>query len=857
MGVEGRQVAGTRNFVDFGLAAFWSLPISGLLESLQTSSDGLSTAEAISRLSRYGPNLLRPRRATDSWTLFIGQFNNPLVLVLLVAAVLDYVIGDRMNPVIILVIVAASGLLGFWQERGAAAAVNGLLSIVQIRSAVQRDGAQSELPIEDIVPGDVVILNAGDVVPGDCVILEAKDLFVDEAILTGETFPAEKWPDTAVPGAPLSDRRNTLYMGTHVVSGSSRAVVVQTAKRTEFGKISERLKLKPQETEFEHGVRRFGSLLVQITLFLVVVILAVNLYFSRPVLQSLIFAAALAVGLTPQLLPAIISVNLSRGAKAMAAKRVIVKRLASIENFGSMNVLCSDKTGTLTEGRVRIHSASGITGADSDKVLLYAYLNACYETGFTNPIDEAIRTHANLDITSFRKMDEVPYDFVRKRLSILVARGDQHILITKGALSHILGICSTAETPDGLSVKLEEVRAEIEARFDQLSHQGYRVLGVCYKLKDSGLIGVKDETGMVFLGFLALFDPPKATAAATIRDLAKVGVTLKIVTGDNRFVTDTVCRQVGMENPLVLSGLDLKQMSDEALMRQVNRVDAFAEVEPNEKERIIVALKKSGNVTGFIGDGINDATALHAADVGISVDNAVDVAKDAADIVLLDKDLEVLLGGVREGRRTFANTLKYVYMAASANFGNMFSMAGASLFLPFLPLLPAQILLMNLLTDLPEMAIATDSVDQDALDQPRRWNIRSIRDFMLVFGLLSSVFDYVTFGVLLWALHATTQQFRAGWFVESVVSASIIVLVVRTRRPFFRSRPGKYLLYLTVFVCVATVVLPYTPVGRYFAFEYLPAWFLPVLFGIVLMYLVAAEVTKWIFFGRAKRSVSY
>jgi Mg2+-importing ATPase len=562
---------------------------------------------------------------------------------------------------------------------------------------------------------------------------------------------------------------------------------------------------------------------------------------------------ALAVGLTPQLLPAIISINLSKGAKRMADQKVIVKRLASIENFGSMNVLCSDKTGTLTEGMVSIKSSLDIRGGESEKVLKYAYINSYFETGYSNPIDEAVRSAQKFDLSGFTKLDEIPYDFVRKRLSILVSENGSNLTITKGALKNVLDACSSAESPDGSTVDIAEVSNEIQSLFKDMSAKGFRTLGVAYK--DAGKassIASEDEKGMTFLGLLLLFDPPKSDVSDTIKQLSQLGVTLKVISGDNRLVASNVSGNVGIDNPQVLSGPELEQLSDEALAKRVNEISVFAEVEPNQKERIIDALRKAGNVVGFMGDGINDASALHAADVGISVDTGVDVAKEAADFVLLEKDLGVLVNGVREGRTTFANTMKYVFMATSANFGNMFSMAGASLFLKFLPLLPTQVLLTNLMTDFPEMTIATDSVDAEMVDQPHRWNIQFIRRFMMVFGLLSSVFDFMTFGALLWILSANTNQFRTGWFVESVVSASLIVLVIRTRRPFFRSRPGKYLFIATVLVVAATVAFPYTPLAAVFGFKPLPVSFFPLLAAIVVLYVMSAEIAKKLFYKWVK-----
>jgi Mg2+-importing ATPase len=841
------------NSTDQPPLAFWNLPVAELLAQLQTTPQGITDDEAQQRLARYGSNLLTPRKRSDSFALLLTQFKSPITVILLFAAGLSFFLHEHVDVLIILAIVFISGLLGFWQERGAANAIEKLLALVQIKAMVLRDGNQREIPVEDIMPGDVIILSSGDIIPGDCLILESKDLFVDEATLTGETYPVEKLTGVLAKETELGQRNNTLFMGTYVVSGSAKVVVVCTGTETEFGKISERLKLRPPETEFELGVRRFGYFLMEITMLLVISIFAINAYMARPVLESLLFSLALAVGLTPQLLPAIISVNLAHGAKRMVLKKVIVKRLASIENFGSMNVLCSDKTGTLTEGVVRVHSTLDVEGKDSEKVLFYAYLNAFFETGFTNPIDSAIRSFGQFKVSDYQKLDEVPYDFIRKRLSILVSKDDKHLMVTKGALQNVLAVCSSAETSDEKIVNIATVKEQIHQCFETHSIRGFRILGVAYRDVGSDSLITKDhEAVMTFLGFLVLFDPPKPGIAGTIDQLNHLGISLKIVTGDNKLVADNVSSQVGFSNPQILTGSDLRSMSDEALLKRVNDINIFAEVEPNQKERIILALKKSGNVVGYIGDGINDASALHASDVGISVDSAVDVAKDAADIVLQEKDLGVLVQGVREGRMTFANTLKYVFMATSANFGNMFSMAGVSLFLPFLPLLPGQILLTNLMTDIPEMTIATDGVDGEMVDHPRRWDIGFIRNFMLVFGILSSVFDYLTFGALFFILHATPDQFRTGWFMESVISASMIVLVIRTKKPFFKSIPGKYLSAATLMIAAGAFLFPFMPIGRVFGFSRLPILFLLLMGVIVAFYIIAAEMMKAVFYRRVR-----
>ena len=832
---------------------FWSVSTTESLGNFQTTVTGLTSDEAKKRLNDYGANRLKPQKRSNAFTLLIGQFKSPIILILLFATILSLLLHNIVDASIILAIVVISGILGFWQEHSASDAVEKLLAMVRITAAVFRDGNENEIPVEDVVPGDIVMLNAGDIVPGDCLLIESKDLFVDEAMLTGETYPVEKDVSVLPADTALSKRTNALWMGTHIVSGNAKALVTLTGKNSEFGKVSERLKLKPQETEFEHGIRRFGYFLGEVTLLLVVLIFAINVYLHRPVLESFLFSLALAVGLTPQLLPAIISINLAHGAKKMAEKKVIVKRLASIENFGSMNVICSDKTGTLTEGTVKVESALDTDGAANEKVLLFAYMNAFYQTGFTNPIDEAILNYRKIDLSGYHKKDEIPYDFLRKRLSISVVKDNIHTMLTKGALANILEVCTTAETKDGKIVDIESLKDTIQKHFEEFSNNGFRTLGIAFRnLSSDSLINKGDEKDMTFLGFLTLFDPPKENIIETIAKLKNLGVTLKIITGDNHLVAVSLSRKMGLSDTKIITGTEIQQMSDTALLSHVGSTDVFAEIEPNQKERIIIAMRKAGNVVGYMGDGINDASALHAADVGISVDTAADVAKEAADIVLLEKDLGVLIDGVREGRTTFANTLKYVFMATSANFGNMFSMAGVSLFIPFLPLLPKQILLTNLLTDFPEMTIATDSVDEQMIDYPRRWDIKAIRKFMITFGLVSSIFDYLTFGLLLLILHANEGQFRTGWFLESVISASMIVLVIRSRKPFFRSRPGKYLLIATLSIALITLVFPFTPLGKIFGFSPLTFSTYLLLLLIVVLYILMAEITKRIFYKKVK-----
>ena len=831
---------------------FWARPLDELLRELRVTPEGLSTAEAEQRQAVSASARLKPQRDNHPVRLLLAQFRSPIILILLFASGVSFFLAEHSDALIILAIILVSALLSFWQEYSAARAVAGLLALVQITARARRDGELQEVPADHIVPGDIVELSAGSSLPGDARLLEAKDLFVDEATLTGETYPAEKSVAMLTVEASLQKRTNSLFLGTHVVSGQARALIVAVGKDTEFGRIANRMQVRAPETEFERGVRRFGYLLLEVTLLLVLSIFAVNVYLARPVLESFLFSMALAVGLTPQLLPAIISVNLSHGAKRMAQQKVVVKRLASIENFGSMNVLCSDKTGTLTEGSMRLHAALNLQGQPSEKVLFLAYANAMFETGFPNPLDEALRRHQALDLSGYRKLEEEPYDFVRKRLSILVATPQTHLLITKGAVESMLAICLDAEQADGTVVPIDQVQSFVRQRVRELSAEGFRTLGLASRdMGSAERVSKEHETAMTFLGLLVFADPPKPGMAGTVAALKGLGVSLKMVTGDQALVAAYVGRAVGLDHPRLLTGTDLRGMSDDALRTRANGIDIFAEIEPNQKERIIRALRASGNVVGYLGDGINDAPALHAADVGISVDSAVDVAKEAADLVLLEHDLSVLVQGVREGRMTFSNTLKYVFMATSANFGNMFSMAGASLFLPFLPLLPKQILLTNVLTDLPEMTIATDRVDHELIERPRRWDIPFIRRFMLTFGLVSSLFDYLTFGVLLLLLHSTTGQFRTGWFVESVLSASLIVLVIRTRRPFYSSRPSTALLLTTLLTGLATMLLPMTPVGTFLGFEPLPPIFWVALLGILLGYVAAAELAKKLFYRHA------
>lgn len=830
---------------------YWSLDTDAVLTKLNASLNGLTTAQASQRLQEYGRNSLQGKSKITPLKMLLGQFKSPIILILIFATLVSAFVQDWVDAAIILGIVFASAILSFVQEYSANNAAEKLRAQIHVTSRVLRDGKEQIVPNEEVVMGDIVLLSAGNLVPADGIVLEANDFFVNEAVLTGETYPVEKKPGKVELNAVLHERTNCVFMGTSVRSGTAKVLITETGARTFFGQIAKRLTLRTPETEFERGVRRLGYLLTEVMFILVVGIFALNVFFHKPVLDSLLFSLALAVGLTPQLLPAIININLSKGSQAMAKQDVIVRRLSSIENFGSMDILCTDKTGTLTEGVIRLDHAYDVQGQESEKVKRAAWLNAHFQNGMVNPLDEAIVTTIKDEEKTAKKIAEIPYDFVRKRLTIVVEENGVCTMISKGAYLKVLEVCTTVEVAGEMQNLSDAWRQKLQDWYSEWSEQGYRVLGIAQRVvpQQPGY-GRDDEHGMVFLGFLLFFDPPKTGVLETIQRLEDMGVHIKIITGDNMLVARHTALAIGMKNPVIKSGDEINNLGDEALWHLAEKIDIFADVDPNEKERIILALKKTGHVVGYMGDGINDAPSLHSADVGISVANAVDVAKESADFVLLKHDLTVLERGIREGRKTFANTLKYVFMATSANFGNMFSVAGASLFLPFLPLLPTQILLINFLTDFPEMTIATDNVDPIYVEKPHRWNIHFIRRFMLVFGPLSSVFDYLTFGLMLFVVKGHEATFQSGWFIESVLSAALVVFTLRTRLPIFHSRPSRWMLLATAAVGLVTLLIPYTSLGKLFNFKPLPPIALIGIFLIVLLYFTTAEITKRWFFRR-------
>jgi P-type Mg2+ transporter len=835
--------------------AFWQRSAPELLKQLNASAAGLSSSEASDRLKLVGPNVLRPPRKRALFIQFLARFKNPLVIILLIASAVSAFTGDVTSFLIISAIVVMSVTLDFIQEHRAGKAAEGLRQSVAIRVQALRDGKTGDIPAATLVPGDVVLLSAGDLIPGDGRVLAAKDFFVKQALLTGESYPVEKFPrDLPDAGQDMADAVNAVFMGTSVVSGSATVLICRTGPFTSLGEISDTLTTKAPPTSFEQGTQRFGFLIMRFTILLVLFVVLANAYFHRPWLESFLFAVALAVGLTPELLPMVVSVTLARGAMRMAQKKVIVKRLESIHNLGSMDVLCTDKTGTLTEARIHLERHVDALGRDSSRVLELAYLNSFFESGLRSPIDDAILEHKEIEIAAWEKIDEVPFDFERRRVSVIVDNGRKRFLVIKGAPEDILRHSTHYE--DNGEANLKELDEAALARILKLSDtfaiDGFRVLGVAWKqaeLTEHHAV-IDDETALVFAGFAAFLDPPKKSAQEALAKLTHAGVAVKVVTGDNELVTRHICEQLGLPITGILTGAEMQGMDDHALSAVVENMNLFCRVNPTQKNRVILALKQRGSVVGYMGDGINDAPSLHSADIGISVDSAVDVAKSAAEMILLEQDLNVLHEGVMEGRRTFGNIMKYIMMGTSSNFGNMFSMAGATLFLPFLPMLPVQILLNNLLYDVSEIPIPLDRVDEEYLTQPRHWNMNFIRNFMLSVGPVSSIFDFLTFYIMLHVFDAGEKLFHTGWFIESMATQVLVIFIIRTRRNPFKSRPNLLLTLCSLLVVFLAAALPFSPLGRYFGFVPPPLSFYAILAGLVLFYLFAVEGIKQWFFRR-------
>lgn len=831
-----------------------------LYQALHSSPDGLSAREAAKRIRAQQKQTHTESRFHREASLLVHQFTNPLVLLLVVAVILSAMLGETSDMLIILVILLATGFLGFWQELNAGRAIEKLRSMIAMKHTVWRDGKENQVLTDEVVPGDVLIFDAGDRIPADCRILESNELHVDESSLTGESYPVEKMVGTLPDALPLTQKTNCLWQGTSVISGTARAMVVQTGSRTLFGQMTHSL-TQTQETAFEKGIKHFGYFLLRITITLSLVILAANLYFKKPFFDSVLFSLALAIGMAPELLPAIMTFAMSAGAKRMLDKKVIVKKLSSIFNFGEVTILCTDKTGTITEGTATVSDMVNWQGKSDEQSRLYAYLNACFQQGFTNPIDQAISA-LQLSVDDYHKLDEIPYDFIRKRLSIAVQKGDQRFFITKGALPNILDVCSQVESQPGQpEVLTDAVRKTIEDRFAAYCQAGYRVLGLAYKPVTTDKISRVDETQMIFKGFILLEDPLKESALASLNQLRQLQVAVKIITGDNRFAALHTAQAIARAKPVMLTGDELDRLTPEALLVKAVQTDVFAEIEPHQKERIIKALQQARATVAYIGDGINDVAAIHAADVGISTSNAVDVAQEAADFVLLEKDLSVLAAGILEGRKSFANSMKYIFITTGATFGNMFSVAGASLLLSFLPMLPKQILLTNLITDLPFLTVATDEVDDDQLIRPLKWDMKQIRNFMVVFGLHSSLFDFLTFYILFTYFHLSGSPFQTGWFIESSITELLILFIIRTRHSFLKSRPGKWLVITGLLAVLMTIYLPISPLAPLLGFSVAHTQQVVALILILVAYVVTADLLKLLFFrfikeGPAETSAS-
>lgn len=819
--------------------------LTALLQRLETSETGLTAAQAAERIKKFGLNDPAPVRATTAFTEVLRFCANPLVIILLLASVVSAVVGDIIDAVIIAAIMLLSGAVNFFQTYRSQRAVLRLRAQVAPTATALRDGKWTEVPRSAVVPGDLIRLSAGDLVPADSHMIWSRNFHLQEAALTGESMPVEKSPvETASPESSIQSS-NMIFLGTSVVSGMATAVVITTGRATAFGDIATRLTVRAPETEFDRGSKRFGLLIMETVFFLVLFILLVNLAMHRNALESLLFAVALAVGLTPEFLPMITTVTLSVGAVKMARKNVIVKHLAAIQNLGSIDVLCTDKTGTLTAGEMTVDRSLDPFGQAADRAIFLAYLNSYFETGIRSPLDSAILKQPQAHVDAYHKTDEIPFDFDRRRLSIVVEKDDKALLISKGAPEGVLQVCSEYEI-QGVRHPLDDAqRKHCDENYQELSAKGFRVLAVAYRPLDraAGLTAA-DERDLILVGFLTFADPPLKGAAESIAAMRRDGVQVKILTGDNELVTKYICAQVGIDSKEVVVGDDIARMDDSALAHVAEESHVFARVSPAQKNRIILALKHRNHVVGFLGDGINDAPSLHTADVGISVAGAVDVAKDSADIILLEPGFEVLHTAIVEGRKAFANVLKYLLMGTSSNFGNMFSMAGASLFLPFLPMLPTQILLNNFLYDLSQVTIPTDNVDPAYTRRPHRWDISIIRDFMILIGPISSIYDFLTFFVLLKVFHASETLFHTGWFVESLATQTLVIFVIRTAGRPWRDRPSVALTASALIIVAIGILLPFSPLGGYFGFTPLPPDFLLFLVVATATYLALVEVAK-------------
>jgi Mg2+-importing ATPase len=815
---------------------------------------GLSHKQAKDALAKFGLNHLVSKKKYSPLRQLLVHFKNPLVLILLIAAALSVGFGEMRSATLIFIIILLSTLLNFYQEQKSNHAAEKLSEKLSLTARVIRDGAKIELKTELIVPGDIIFLSAGDIVPADGWLHEADDLFLNEAMLTGESYPLEKSP-----GEPKTSPEHMLYAGTNVISGLGYMEVTTTGRSTAFGKLAEATEAPQIQNAFEKGINAFGFFIIKTTVFVVLLVfviivskplLATGTLHRRELIESLLFALAITVGLTPELLPMIMSLNMAKGSLRMAKKGVIVKRLNAIPDFGSIDILCTDKTGTLTENTITLVKYLDTNGVQSDNVLQIAYINSALQTGLKNPLDSAILNFRHLSLESYRKVDEIPYDFERKRLSIIAHKGGDYELVTKGQPEEILKITSYY-LDEGIHKKIDDAfREKFQALYQSLSKDGFKTLAVATKkLSDKKRTYTKeDESDLILVGLVGFLDPPKHSAGKTIQELKHYGVDVKIITGDNEWVTKKICLELRIPIRGIMIGDTVDRLDQAALARQAEQVTIFARFNPEQKRKVITALRSRGHVVGYLGDGINDAPSLKAADIGISVSNAVDVAKETADIILSNKSLHELTEGIIEGRKTFGNTLKYLMMGLSSNFGNMFSLIGAALFLPFLPILPFQVLLNNMLYDLSQTTIPSDHVDAEYIERPKKWDLGFMRRFMVVFGLVSSIFDLTTFYVLYHYFNLPARSFQTGWFIESLATQTLVIYLIRTRRSFFTSRPSWYLIFTTLSVVATGFILPFTFFGDYFSFVVLPRPVIFAIIGLVLTYLVVVELVKYMFY---------
>jgi Mg2+-importing ATPase len=827
-----------------------------LLEKFKTSSKGLHEQEAVRRLEEYGYNEPAKKKKRTIIFQILSKFINPLVIVLLIIAGFSLFFGEKISAILIIIMAFISVFLSFIQEHRAGKEAEKLSEMVRITATVYRNGKPKEVNIREIVPGDIVDLFAGDMIPADLRIISCKDLFINQASLTGESFPVEKTSEAVVSSkhSPV-ESTNIAFMGSSVVSGTGLGVVVKTGLSTQFGEISRRLATIVVESSFDKGIRKFTWLMIRIMVVLVLVIFCINALNKGNIMQALLFSLSVAVGLTPEMLPMLVAINLSKGAIAMSKKDVIVKRLNAIQNFGAMDVLCTDKTGTLTLDKIILEKHCDVVRKEDNDVLRFAYINSFYQTGLKNILDRAILKHEKLVVKQYKKIDEVPFDFSRKLMSVVVEHDNKHRIIVKGAPEEVYKRCSKFEL-EGDVLEMDAgnlVLLDLKNEYNNLSAEGFRVLAIAYKDFDQpkDRYTKDDEQDLILEGYIAFLDPPKPSVKKTIETLKSLGIDFKVLTGDNELVTKKICGEVGLDIEGFATGEQVEKANDSELRELVKTITVFARLSPLQKERVIHALHDNKHIVGYLGDGINDAPALKSADVGISVNNAVDIAKESADIILLKKNLLVLADGVIEGRKTFGNILKYIKMGASSNFGNMFSMTGASLFLPFLPMLPIQILLNNLLYDISQIAIPSDEVDKEYLMKSRPWNVGYIKKFMLFIGPVSSIFDFTTFGVLWFIFHAQQPLFNTGWFLESLCTQTLVIHIIRTGKiPFIESKPSQFLMFTSIYIVTIGLILPFIPLGKYFGFIQPPPLYFLALFIIVAIYLCLVQFVKSWFIKR-------